>query len=215
MLDPHSILIRFPAILLALTVHEYAHGYVAWRKGDTTAKNAGRLTFNPISHLDLFGTLMILFGPFGWAKPVPVNPYNLDNPKRDLAYVSVAGPVSNILLAAIIGILLRFFAAGGMIYKLPPDFVRFLAVAFQINLGLSFFNLLPIPPLDGSKILLSLLPAEKAQSYLRYVQHAPKIFLGILLLGYVTGQPYLFMILNPLWKPYSSFFYMLFIGGGA
>src|SRR4030042_605671 len=102
MTEQQLLLIRIPAILIALTIHEYAHGYVAWLKGDNTAKAAGRLTFNPLAHLDLFGTLMLFFGPFGWAKPVPVNPMNLDNPKKDMIYVGAAGPVSNIVLPILI-----------------------------------------------------------------------------------------------------------------
>ena len=106
-----EILISAPAILIALTVHEYSHAYIAHKKGDDTAKRAGRLTFNPLVHLDLFGTLMLLWGPFGWAKPVPVNPLNYDNPKRDDIYVSAAGPISNILLALLFGYFFRWFGA--------------------------------------------------------------------------------------------------------
>ena len=206
-------LLRIPVILLALTVHEYAHGYVAWLHGDNTAKNAGRLTFNPFSHLDIFGTLMLLWGPFGWAKPVPVNPYNLDNPRRDSVLVSAAGPVSNILLALLFGLTYRALSAMGIAYSMHPYFKVMFQLAVIINLGLSFFNLIPIPPLDGSKILMGLLPPTKVVGYMNIVRHAPKVFLVLLLVEWVLKIPVFSTVIYPLWIPYFTFWQFVIFGG--
>lgn len=206
------LLLRIPVILIALTVHEYAHGYVAWLKGDSTARNSGRLSFNPLAHLDLFGTIMLFLGPFGWAKPVPVNPRNLDNPKRDMVYVGAAGPVSNIILAVLFGLLLRLLAGTIGVAQIPPRVVVFVQLSVLINLGLSFFNLIPIPPLDGSNILVGLLPAGKVMPYLRLVRQAPKVFLGLLLLEWGLHIPVFTTLINPLWKPYVAFWQFVIFG---
>lgn len=202
--DIHLVILRIPAILIALTVHEYAHGYIAWRRGDSTARSQGRLTFNPFAHLDIFGTLMLFFGPFGWAKPVPVNTMNLDNPKRDIIYVSAAGPVSNMILAVIFGLTLRFLSAQHSWTFLSQDIFTFLILCVNINLGLSFFNLLPIPPLDGSNILMGLLPVSKLDSYLKFIQHAPKVLFGLLIAEWGFHIPLFTTIITPLWEPYST-----------
>jgi len=213
MTEAHFLLLRIPAILIALTVHEYAHGYVAWMKGDNTAKAQGRLTFNPLAHLDIFGTLMLFFGPFGWAKPVPVNPMNLDNPKRDMIYVGAAGPVSNIILAIFFGIILRFIKGSPEFLSSSHLFIIFLQICVLINLGLSFFNLLPVPPLDGSNILMGLLPADKIGTYLKYAQHAPKVLLGLLLAEWFLHIPVFSAIIYPLWIPYMTFWQFIIFGG--
>ena len=213
MTEAQYLLLRVPVILIALTIHEYAHGYVAWLKGDNTAKQAGRLTFNPIAHLDIFGTLMLFFGPFGWAKPVPVNPINLDNPKRDMIYVAAAGPLSNIVLAILFGLVFRFLISSGAITSISPTYVIFLKFCILINLGLSFFNLIPIPPLDGSNILMGFLPSEKIGSYLKFIQHAPKILLGLLLAEWMLHIPLFSAIINPFWIPYLNFWQFIILGG--
>lgn len=153
----------FSIIILAFSiiVHEVSHGWAALSQGDTTAKYAGRLTLNPISHIDPLGTIIVpllmyisgLHIVFGWAKPVPYNPYNLKNGRWSELWVAAAGPLSNILIAVLCGLSLRFFG-----YSFPQSTVDILAYAVLINLGLAFFNLVPLPPLDGSKILFSLLP---------------------------------------------------------
>lgn len=210
-----DILISAPAILIALTVHEYSHAYIAWKKGDNTAKQAGRLSLNPFVHLDLFGTLMLLWGPFGWAKPVPVNVNNLDNPKRDNMYVSAAGPVSNILLALLFGYFFRFFILSGVFSSFPKEFILVLQNCIIINLGISFFNLIPVPPLDGSHILMGLLPSDKVGSYLRVVQHAPKVLLGLIVVEWVFHIPLFSSIIYPLWIPYLKFWQFIIFGGGV
>jgi len=147
----------FIFLIFGAVIHEYAHGWTADQLGDPTARNAGRLTLNPLSHIDLFGTiilpiLMILsFGSaFGYAKPVPYNPYNLKNQKRDPVLIGLAGPFSNLLLAFILSLLIRLVPAN--------EFTFILSIGVYANILLAIFNLVPIPPLDGSKLLLSLLP---------------------------------------------------------
>jgi Zn-dependent protease len=212
-MDFASMLIRLPGILFGLTIHEYAHGLVALWRGDPTAQQAGRLSFNPLAHLDVFGTLMLLFGPFGWAKPVPVNYYNLNKPKSDSVLVSIAGPVSNIICAFILGFILRiimsFPAAGG------TDSMAFLIIkrAFEINIGLSFFNLLPIPPLDGSNIVLGLLPNKRIGGYLKIMRHVPMIFFVLIVVEWFFHIPTISFILYPLYIPYFSFFQFIIFGG--
>jgi Zn-dependent protease len=212
MTEQHLLLLRVPAILIALTIHEYAHGYVAWLKGDNTAKNAGRLTLNPFAHLDIFGTLMLFFGPFGWAKPVPVNPMNLDNPKRDMVYVGAAGPVSNVVLAILAGVMYRMALSSGAFGIMSPWMHVFFQLFVMINIGLSFFNLLPVPPLDGSNILMGLLPSDKIGPYLKFVQHAPKVLFGLLLAQWVFHIPLFSAIINPLWTPYFNFWQFIIFG---
>jgi len=148
-------------LIFSVVVHEVSHGYVAFLQGDNTAKFAGRLTLNPLKHLEWFGSFLLplmsyFFGGFiiGWAKPVPFNPYNLRNQKWGEALVAVAGPLSNICLALFFGLLIRF----GFAYSFGEPFIQIVAMIVFINLILATFNLIPIPPLDGSKILFSILP---------------------------------------------------------
>ena len=146
MLSLPIMLIIAPPILLALTFHEFAHAFVANRLGDTTAKNAGRLTLNPLAHLDLVGTLMVFIIRIGWAKPVPVNPLNFQNPKKDLLWVSLAGPLSNILLAFLFGFLCRLLDITHLnITQLSiTEIIRFMiGFSVMINLILAFFNIIP------------------------------------------------------------------------
>ncbi|MFP4417913.1 MAG: site-2 protease family protein [Chitinispirillaceae bacterium] len=207
-------ILRIPVILLAITIHEFAHGYVARRCGDDTAERAGRLTFNPFSHLDIFGALMMFFGPFGWAKPVPVNPSNLRNQQRDIALVSAAGPASNIILAVVAGVVYRLIsgAFGDQLHWYIPEFFRLLVF---LNLGLSFFNLLPIPPLDGSKILMSFLPRQAIGRYMHFVRYAPTVFIGLIVAEWVLHIPLISLILNPLWQPYLGFWSFIIFGGSV
>jgi Zn-dependent protease len=208
-----GLLIRIPGILIGITIHEYAHGLVAYWRGDNTAKNAGRLSLNPLAHLDLLGTIMLAFGPFGWAKPVPVNYYNLNKPKRDMILVSLAGPVSNILLAFIIGFIMRFNMSALSSSGFPYIF-DILKIAFVINIGLSFFNLLPIPPLDGSNILMGFLPNNKIPGYLNAMRYVPMIFVICIVIEWmIPSISIISWILNPLFKPYFYFFEQIIFGG--
>jgi Zn-dependent protease len=155
--------------MLAIVCHEVSHGYVAWRFGDPTARMLGRLTLNPLKHIDIFGTLMIFFIGIGWAKPVPVVSENLRNPKRDMIWVAAAGPVTNILLATVSAFLLRglvafggYAASGSPLAMLVEPLILMLAFSVYINLLLAIFNMIPVPPLDGGRVLAGLLPYRQA-----------------------------------------------------
>lgn len=199
-----TIAISLPPLLLALTLHELAHGYVALQFGDQTARWAGRLTLNPIPHMDPIGTLLILFGMatgapvIGWAKPVPVNPYNLRHPRTDMIWVALAGPAMNLILAAASAFALSWFTdprwqAGsslGLSVTIPLG--RMLVVSLWINVGLAIFNLLPIPPLDGARILHGVLPRRHA---ITFSQLEPYGFI-ILLLLFMSGA--IRQVISPL-----------------
>lgn len=179
-----NLLFTLPAIIIALTFHEYAHARVAYACGDMTAKNAGRLTLNPLKHLDLLGTLLLIIASFGWAKPVPINPlYFRGNRQRKLMLVSVAGPLMN-LLEALVG---SFLLA--LIYKFAPynsvtEYLRYFFYYFiQINIILAVFNILPISPLDGSKILAGLLPYDKMEVVFRYERYGMVILIILMFTG--------------------------------
>ncbi|MCL2458430.1 MAG: site-2 protease family protein [Desulfobulbus sp.] len=162
-----QLLITLPPLLFALTVHELAHGYVAWRLGDPTAKNLGRLTLNPLKHLDPLGVLAFIIMKIGWAKPVPVNPRYFKQPQRDMLLVALAGPAANVGLAVASAALAHLFVA--LRFLLPffilQPLVAMLAASVWINIMLAVFNCLPIPPLDGSKVLMGVLPPDAARSY--------------------------------------------------
>ncbi len=160
-------------LLLAVTFHEVAHGWVASKLGDDTAKMAGRLSLNPLKHLDFWGTIaFLLTRMIGWAKPVPVNYLNLKNPKRDMAWVALAGPLTNILLAllcaALYRILLSFVSSplnSGLLSSILIPVFLMSQMGVVLNLGLAIFNILPIPPLDGSRILAGILPPQKYETF--------------------------------------------------
>ncbi|MCL2411501.1 MAG: site-2 protease family protein [Treponema sp.] len=155
-MDFERILYFLPGVLLGLTVHEYFHAFAAYKLGDNTARDQGRLTLNPVKHIDVIGLLFIIFAGFGWAKPVQFNPENLSNPRRDKAIIAAAGPLSNLVLGILFCFALRAVLESGVA---PSDFIGHLYMvllyAAVINFGLFVFNLLPIPPLDGSHIVFS------------------------------------------------------------
>ncbi|MSN25593.1 MAG: site-2 protease family protein [Geobacter sp.] len=160
--------------LLAIVCHEVSHGYIAWRFGDPTARMLGRLTLNPLKHIDIVGTLMIFFIGIGWAKPVPVTFENLRNPKRDMIWVAAAGPVTNLLLATFSAFLLRSLvaianpaASASPLSMLIEPLVMMLSFSVYINLLLAIFNMIPVPPLDGGRVLMGLLPNRQAASLSR------------------------------------------------
>jgi Zn-dependent protease len=158
-------------LIMSVVIHEVSHGHMANFLGDPTAKYAGRLTLNPIKHLDFFGSFLVplvsyLSGGFifGWAKPVPYNPYNLKNPKMGAGLVGVAGPLSNFLMAVVFGLIIRY----GYLLPLPLPFFQIASLIVFINILLGVFNLVPIPPLDGSKVLFAFLPPgwQEVQNFL-------------------------------------------------
>jgi Zn-dependent protease len=184
-----ELLILAPILIATLTIHEYSHGLVAWRLGDDTAKRAGRLTLNPLSHLDIFGLIMLFIAHFGWAKPVPINPYNFRNFKRDTAITAAAGPASNFLLAIVAGLGVRGFYH--LYPSITPDqhfpiFVIFIGMMLVFyNLALGLFNLIPIPPLDGSKILGGFLSDRAYFKYTAREREGMAIFMGLMLVDYL------------------------------
>lgn len=175
--DPIQTVYMIVAFLVAITIHEFAHAYMSDRLGDPTARLMGRLSLNPMAHLDLFGTLMILFAPFGWAKPVPVDPFNLRNPRRDSAIISLAGPIANILMAVVVSILIRLIPGvflGSILFDI-------LGMIIVLNVNLAIFNLIPIYPLDGYGIVEGLL----SERYVRdWQQLKPYGFVFLLFLAF-------------------------------
>jgi Zn-dependent protease len=196
--DPAFLLYLGIALIVAATVHEFAHAYVADRLGDPTPRGQGRLTLNPLAHLDPLGTLLILLAGFGWAKPVQINPANFRDWRRDSIVVAAAGPLANVTLLFILGVPYKL----GLLEAGPlgaSAFSRLLLVTIQINAMLAVFNLIPIPPLDGSKILMGLLPPAQAVSYARIQPYGVLILLllvmtrslGVIVLGpmrWLIGQ---------------------------
>lgn len=161
-----NLIFIYVVIVLSAVIHEYAHGLVAYQLGDTTAKDSGRLTINPIAHLDPIGTvlvpifLMLLSGTFiGWAKPVPYNPYRLRDQRYGSLKVAIAGPASNLLIAIVLGGALRLITSGVISLSLSPQLIGFIATIVFINIFLALFNLIPMPPLDGSKVFADLFPS--------------------------------------------------------
>jgi len=160
-------------VLLAITFHEVAHGWVADKLGDSTARLLGRLTLNPIKHLDPIGTLVFFMTRMiGWAKPVPVNPLNFKDPLKGMMWVAIAGPVTNLFLAAASAFIFRMLVATGLLFDPSLSFIMkpvtmMIHASVIINIGLAFFNFIPIPPLDGSKVLMGLLSREQAEVFAR------------------------------------------------
>jgi Zn-dependent protease len=184
-----QLLIRMPVVVFSLVIHEYMHGYVAWRCGDDTALRAGRLTLNPLPHLDLIGTLCLMFAPIGWAKPVPVNPYNFNRPRRDEILVSGAGVAANFLVAAVLALTVRFLVAAHMGPQPGISSIAWamMSNAILINFGLFVFNLVPVYPLDGSHILKELLPARLAIRFGEISRYGIFLLIGVVLLNRYTG----------------------------
>ena len=175
------------AALIALTVHEYCHGYAAYKLGDDTAKNFGRLTLNPIKHIDPYGAICMVLFHIGWAKPVPINARNFKNPKRDFAITAAAGPLSNLILGFFSALLYLLvfafvkdltFASKNFTYHLINNLLNFIFIFHSVNIGLGLFNLLPIPPFDGSRLLNVILPPK---TYFEIMKYERKIYYGVLI----------------------------------
>jgi len=182
-----SFIFPFFGLILAVTIHEFAHALVADRLGDPTPRAAGRLTLNPLAHLDPLGTIMIFIARFGWGKPVPIDPYNFSSPRRDEILVSLAGPASNILLGVALGI---FYQITGIYHPI----IQIIAVT---NFYLAFFNLLPLPPLDGSKIFLNLLPVETAVRWQEAFDRYGYFLIIILLFLPFAGSSLISFLISP------------------
>lgn len=181
-----GLLYSAPAVLIAISMHEFAHGYVSWKLGDPTPKQSGRLSLNPFAHLDPVGTLCLLLFHFGWAKPVGVNPWYYKNRKQGMVLVSLAGPLMNFLVALVSTILL------GLALKLTGGRGIFAEILYQlllnvvlVNIGLGLFNLIPVPPLDGSKVLGAVLPERYYFGYMRFEQYGTIVLLILLMSGFL------------------------------
>jgi len=191
-------LFRIVALLVAITVHEFSHGKVADLLGDSTARNSGRLSLNPIRHLDPLGSLMVILVGFGWAKPVPVNPSNFRNPQRDMMYVGLAGPLANFATAFIFGLPIRMG-----LFPHQTILSGVIETIVWINTALGVFNLLPIPPLDGSNVLAAFLPRRVLPSYWAWERYG---ILVLFLVIFVFGGVFISGILFPIVNFLLSFF---------
>lgn len=185
-----------PALLITITVHEAAHAWVANFLGDPTAKHLGRISLNPLKHLDPLGTLALFIVHFGWGKPVPVNPYNLRNPKKDQAIISLAGPMSNFATAALLSILLKHVLRPELGISHVASVIA--EITIQLNLVLMVFNLIPLPPLDGSKVLFAFLPARFDRLVPEWERKGPLILFAVIIgssllnlnvFGYILSYP--------------------------
>jgi len=177
---PWSVVLTLGAVIVATTCHEFAHALVADRLGDPTARHLGRLSLNPLVHLDILGTLFFVLFGFGWAKPVPVNPRNFANPRQGMLQVALAGPLANITVAVLLGV-----AGRTVLLDVPPLLLGFLALVAWINVILAVFNMIPIPPLDGSRILEAVLPAPQAYAYASMQQYGIILLMLFLYTGMV------------------------------
>ena len=213
----YRLLIQIPILLITLTIHEFSHGYVAYLLGDDTAKRAGRLTLNPISHIDPVGLLMLFIVRIGWAKPVPVNPYNFKNQKRDMAITAAAGPAANFAMAILLSIIFRIsgFSHPDFIYGYVGNMQLIVYIiseiikyAILINLALGIFNLIPIPPMDGSKILGGFLSDEAYYKYTAQERKGAQILMIIFAISFV----FKLNIIGALIIPPLNFFLKLLIG---
>lgn len=210
---------RLIAFVIAFSLHEYAHAFVAWKLGDNTAKDEGRLTVNPIPHIDPLGMILILFGPFGWAKPVPVNPLHFRGNKRlGMVYVAGAGPLVNLVLAILFGVLYFYFfpLANTTVIESKWVYAAELTLRYSliINTALCVFNLLPVPPLDGYKILRFLSPRRWDRSFYNYEIYGPWILLLLIFIpaarNIIFGVPMEAML---LWVQKVAFSILMFFLG--
>lgn len=210
-----TLLLEIPIILLSLSVHELAHGFVAYKCGDGTAKAFGRLTLNPLKHLDPLGAICMFLTGYGWAKPVPINTRYFKKPKRDLVLVSLAGPVSNFLLAVVFAALYSLVFLAVLLTDIPTGVADALFMLFMLgvllNLSLGAFNLVPLPPLDGSKILMCLLPGRIAAKYARVEVYARYILLGLVIASYAAPGLVEILFLPISW-PVSKLYPLLING---
>jgi len=210
--DPVFLISFLPVLLFSLVFHEAAHAWMSNRLGDPTAKMLGRLSLNPLVHLDIFGTLMLVLSGFrfGWAKPVPVDLRNIADPKRGMFLTAAAGPASNIILAIGCGLVVRILIGNGWGTEVQDGFMhavgRIFAMGVIMNLSLAFFNLIPLPPLDGSKILMGLAPNSWGNAIYQLERVGPPILIGLILLGFIAGFSPIWMVMSPFVRTFALAF---------
>lgn len=209
--DLNNFLFTAVALLTAITIHEYSHARTALYFGDATAKMYGRLSLNPMKHLDPIGALMLLFFRFGWAKPVPINARNFDNYKKGTIWVSLAGPLANIALAAVTALLWRFLSLLPLPFEALAIISRLFNLLIIYNVFFAIFNLIPLPPLDGSKVLGMLLPPKQSYYYSQYMSQIEQYGFWVLILLVATG------VLNIIMMPFINIlmFIMALLKGTA
>jgi len=195
--NPLLFIIYMISLLVAITIHEFSHAWMADYLGDPTARLAGRLKLNPLVHLDTFGLIFLLMFGFGWGKPVPFDPYNLKNPRRDAALISFAGPLSNFILACLLSLIIRLLPFSPLNYFLIP--------IIYLNVILGLFNLIPISPLDGFKIIGGILPEEKAKEWYQLERYG-MIFLLLLIIPFGKSSMFQSII-----SPIITFFFNVLI----
>ena len=200
--DPQAGLILILALVFSLSFHEFAHAYVAYKLGDNTAAYQGRLTLNPLVHLDPIGSLMLLFIGFGYAKPVPVNPMNLDNPRLDMMKVAFAGPASNLFLCLIGCLLMRFLGFDGLTeivgYNRVLNTTGNILFTFSvINMILAVFNMMPIYPLDGGQIFGGFLDRVNPRFSYQLRLYGPRVLMGVIIFGIISGFSIIGIIISP------------------
>ena len=204
-LPPEALVLLIPTLIFALSFHEFAHAWMAYRCGDNTAARMGRLTLNPLAHLDIFGSMMILFVGFGWAKPVPVDSNSLNNPRIDMMKVAAAGPISNLLLAFAGGLIFRFLSNTPIFSESILLMVYYFT---YINISLAIFNLIPVSPLDGSQIFSGYLVKSNPQLAWKIQSYGPQVLFGVILFGYLIS----FSIIGFIMRPFVNFFMFIFAG---
>ncbi len=215
---PGLLLTTGVALVTAITIHEFSHALVAYRLGDTTAQRLGRVSLNPMRHLDPLGTAMVLLVGFGWGKPTPVNPLRMKNPLQGMTLVSIAGPISNLALASLLAVPLRLewiplpgeLASAPNIFSgdLPATLGTIFLFALYINVVLAVFNLIPVAPLDGFKVVQGLLPAEPRRVFSQSERYGPALLMGVILLDFALHVG----ILGRLIFPPIQFFVTLMLG---
>ena len=204
-IDSQIIVLLIPALVFSLSFHEFAHAWMAYRLGDSTAARMGRLTLNPMSHLDPIGSLALLLMGFGWAKPVPVDPRYLKNPRQDMVKVAAAGPISNIILAIIAAFVLRLLFDTDL---LSNSVKTFFIIFMQINITLAVFNLLPVSPLDGSQILSPFLEKQFGPDIVWKMQaYGPRVLFFIILFSMITDIHIFSFVINPIFNLFIFIFF--------